>query len=207
MKLHDIKIYLIDMNKEMCNSWAYYFGKFDNVYNCYGYLQSMLQNNEEIIECIVSPANSFGLMDGGYDLAISEWYRWRNISLVQDKIKTEWYGEQNVGSSLLVDTKLYPKYIIHTPTMTVPSIIEDKQVIYNCMRSVLITALKNNIKSIVIPAFGGGCGRVPYKIIAEQMFLAYEQIDDYINNNNDLTWKYANEVYNHRIYKGVIVCK
>lgn len=26
------------------------------------------------VECVVSPANSFGLMDGGYDLTITMWF-------------------------------------------------------------------------------------------------------------------------------------
>lgn len=30
--------------------------------------------NTHTIDCVVSPANSFGLMDGGYDLAITEYF-------------------------------------------------------------------------------------------------------------------------------------
>lgn len=42
--------------------------------------------------------------------------------------------------------------------MRIPSVIKDPMVIYHCMRTCLMTAMESGIDSIVIPAFGGGCG-------------------------------------------------
>ena len=50
------------------------------------------------------------------------------------------------------------------------------KIVYHCMRSTLICALQNDIKSIVIPAFGGCCGCLEYDDIAFLMKKAYDQI-------------------------------
>ncbi len=140
------------------------------------------------VECVVSPANSYGLMDGGYDLAISEWFGWDLMKKVQRYILDNFKGEQPVGTSFIIDTGVKDKKLIHTPTMRVPSSIRDPMVIYHCMRTCLMTALDNNVKSIVIPAFGGGCGYVRPQPICEMMFHAYEQI---MNPPSEITWEYA----------------
>jgi O-acetyl-ADP-ribose deacetylase (regulator of RNase III) len=40
----------------------------------------------------------------------------------------------------------------------------------------LMAAIKEKVGSIVLPAFGGGCGQVPPKVIAKQMKAALEQL-------------------------------
>ncbi len=46
------------------------------------------------------------------------------------------------------------------------------------MRTTLMCAfaLKNDVGHIVIPPFGGGCGRVPSNVIAKMMYEGYLQI-------------------------------
>jgi UDP-N-acetylglucosamine:LPS N-acetylglucosamine transferase len=60
--------------------------------------------------------------------------------------------------------------------MRIPSPIVDSEIIYTSMRSTLMCALKNNIKTIIIPAFGGSTGIVPFNTIAREMYKAYIQI-------------------------------
>jgi O-acetyl-ADP-ribose deacetylase (regulator of RNase III) len=78
--------------------------------------------------------------------------------------------------------------LIHTPSMRTPSHIKEPLVVYNCMRTCLMLAKQNNIKSIVIPAFGGACGNLEYSLIAEMMFKAYQQIK---NPPKEITWEYT----------------
>ena len=66
--------------------------------------------------------------------------------------------------------------LIHTPTMRIPSPIVDSEIIYTSMRSTLMCALNNNVKTIIIPAFGGSTGMVPFNTIAREMYKAYIQI-------------------------------
>ena len=81
--------------------------------------------------------------------------------------------------------------LIHTPTMRTPEIIKDPRIIYQCMRTTLMEAIKYQAKNIVIPAFGGLTGQVPYNVIAKMMKLGYEQI---FNEPEKLDWKYAMEI-------------
>ncbi len=69
-------------------------------------------------DCLVSPANSFGLMDGGMDAAIVRFLGSQVQERVQERILTEYLGEQPVGTSFIVETG-HPKhpFLAHTPTM------------------------------------------------------------------------------------------
>lgn len=133
------------------------------------------------VECVVSPGNARGVMAGGYDRAISEYFGWGLTKKVQQFI-IENFGEfQPVGSSQIFAIDHTDKKLIHTPTMLFPSKIEDYNVLYSCTKTCLNIAKNNNIESIVIPAFGGACGQVPANILAKQMHKAYK---DWINCYN-----------------------
>ena len=168
-----MKIILLDNKEEMCNAWKKYFNGIDDVEIVNDYIQSYDLNK---VDCLVSPANSYGLMDGGYDLALTKMFGDQLQKMVQNYIIDNLYGEQPVGSSIIVDIPNTNKKLIHTPTMRIPSPIVDSEIVYTSMRSTLICALKNNIESIIIPAFGGATGMVPMEIIAKEMFKAYIQI-------------------------------
>ena len=64
--------------------------------------------------------------------------------------------------------------------MRLPSPIKDETIVYQCMRSTLISAIKGRIQTIVIPAFGGATGRVKPNVIAKYMKAGYEQIAECI---------------------------
>ncbi len=168
-----MKIILLDNKRPMCLLWEKYFKDIKDV----------IVANENIeyfdiddIECLVSPANSYGLMNGGYDLALTRMFGDELQYKVQNYIIDNLYGEQPVGSSIIVDIPNTNKKLIHTPSMRIPSPIVDSELVYTAMRSTLICALKNNIKSIIIPAFGGSTGMVPMETIAREMFKAYIQV-------------------------------
>lgn len=182
-----MKIVLLDIDKVTITSWKLYFGDCSDVEiveDSFGHFM----NTHKDIDCVVSPANSYGLMDGGYDLAITDWFGKQLMKRVQEYIIDNYYGEQPVASSFIIDTNVNGIKLIHTPTMRIPSIIRDEMVIYHSMRSTLITALDNNVKCIVIPAFGGGCGMVHPAILAKMMYMGYEQI---MNPPKKISWGYA----------------
>ena len=137
------------------------------------------------VDCVVSPGNSYGLMDGGYDLAISEWFDWKQQDIVQRYILDHFYGEQPVATSFIVDIEATGIKLIHTPTMRKPGPIVDENVVYQCMRTTLITAHKNKVASIVIPAFGGQCGNVKPQVLCNLMYNAYLQIK---NPPEEISW-------------------
>lgn len=181
-----MKIYLLDRKKNVTDCWTSYFGENKDVEIVCSDFGDFMDTNK--VECVVSPANSYGLMDGGYDLAISDWFGFDLMKKVQSYIVNKYFGEQPVGTSFIIDTEVGDIKLIHTPTMRVPSAIVDPMVVYHCMRSTLILARRNDIKSIVIPAFGGSCGSVPANDVAYLMFMAYSQIFD---PPCKLGWDYA----------------
>ena len=71
---------------------------------------------------LVSPANSFGWMDGGIDLVYANKYPHLQDA-VRDEILRKWRGELPVGHALAVrnpDAGIHP-WLIVTPTMRTPA--------------------------------------------------------------------------------------
>lgn len=181
-----MKIYLLDINKRITDIWKLYFRNEQSVEVVLDNFEHFMDHNE--VECIVSPANSYGLMDGGYDLAITEYFGEELMKKVQDYIIKNYYGEQPVGTSFIIETGMKNIKLIHTPTMRIPSAIREPMVVYQAMRTTLITALNNGIHSIVIPAFGGCCGFMNPQELCELMYEGYKQV---MNPPKELNWKYA----------------
>ena len=147
------------------------------------------------VDGIVSPANSFGLLTGGFDKALRDYFGTALQEAVQHRILTEWFGEQTVGTSMAVDIPGNPgKKLFHTPSMRTPSVIRDWQVIYLCMRSALMAAIKEGVESLAVPAFGGGTGKAPADVIARNMRLAYDQIKEQMENPHRETFRTARTV-------------
>lgn len=69
-----IKFTLIDRHPELIHAWEAAFAKYvpEEVAKRYTIVQSELARVKPGFDCIVSPANSYGLMDGGCVLC-KEW--------------------------------------------------------------------------------------------------------------------------------------
>lgn len=115
------------------------------------------------VECdaVVSPANSFGFMDGGVDYAYSEHFGWHVQARLQAAIATRPFGELLVGEAQIVstDTKHIP-YLISAPTMRVPKRIADPADIMLAVRAAVALARKHSFSHIAFPGMGTGCGEV-----------------------------------------------
>ena len=142
------------------------------------------------VDGVVSPANSFGLMDGGFDKAISTYFGRKELyKAVQEKLQKEYLGEQPVGTCMKVDIPDTDIVLLHSPSMREPQIILDPTVIYHCMRSTLITAIEHNTKTLVVPAFGGCTGAVPAELLADMMYQAYKDVVYREAHKYTNTWK------------------
>ena len=133
-------------------------------------------------DAIVSPANSFGFMDGGIDLQISQYLGWDVEERLQELIKTKHNGELLVGQAELVRTSNSKiAYVISAPTMRVPMTLENSPNPFLATRAVLQLIkdneeARNNIKTVTFPGMGTGVGQVKPEICAYQMFMAVEEI-------------------------------
>lgn len=146
-------------------------------------------------DAIVSPANSFGFMDGGVDLAYSEYFGWQVEHRVREEIKKLPFNELLIGQALVVDTDhLHVPKLICAPTMRVPMYIFDSIDVYLAARAAFKIA-KDNDWHILMPGLGTGCGLVPVAIAAQRMRQAY---DDVVNERQ-FVFKDFYEARNHHM--------
>lgn len=176
-----MKFKLVDLNADLVIAWQ---TVFKDVSNVEAINASIFEHSSDII---VSPANSFGFMNGGIDFSISKHLGWHIEKKVQHKIREEFYGELLVGQALIVETGStgFP-YLISAPTMRTPMTILRSPNVYLAMKATL-TLLKygklsdgrlisDSISSIAIPGLGTGVGQVPPMVCARQMRLAWEDV-------------------------------
>lgn len=186
----NIKLILIDPKPALCTAWRTHFNGLPNVEVIAGYFEELPE-----FDCMVSAANSFGLMDGGVDLAIIRFFGYALQDNVQKRILYEYLGEQPVGTSMIVETgnATHP-YIAHTPTMRVPMEIIHTDNVYKAMWAMLLAVRSHNlinerkIHTIACPGLGTATGRVPYPEAARQMAVAYRY---YLSPPQRIDWRVA----------------
>lgn len=129
-------------------------------------------------DAIVSPANSYGFMDGGFDWLLTERFGPGVQARLQRAIQERCQGELLVGQAMLIDTDdAKIKYVIAAPTMRVPMILGTQTINpYLAMRAALLCAEFNGVKSMSITGLGTGVGQVPPALCAYQMRRAYDDV-------------------------------
>lgn len=164
------------------------------------------------LECdaIVSPANSFGFMDGGLDA----WYCWRFGDQIQDKVRMAilryWHGELPVGMADIVETDDDDvPYLIASPTMRVPMYLGDDTINpYLAMRAVIMLLreekfrngthrgkpISDHVRKVAIPGLGTGVGKVSFDLAAHQI---KEAINSHSTGKHYLpkSWAEATEIH------------
>lgn len=129
---------------------------------------------------LVSPANSFGFMDGGIDLVYSQRFGWGLQERLQTLLRAEHDGELPVGQAVIVPTlDAAIPYLISAPTMRVPMDVADTLNAYLAFRAVLRAVKQHNrsgaprIDSVLCPGLGTAVGRMPHARCARQMLAAF----------------------------------
>jgi O-acetyl-ADP-ribose deacetylase (regulator of RNase III) len=173
----NIQILLRDYNIDLVNAWSREFSGYSNIKISCGDIFEMKA------DAIISPANSFGFMNGGIDLVYSEYFGWKLQEALQNKIRDCFYGELPVGNATIIETKNDNiKYLISCPTMRVPENVSNTVNAYLAFRAGLIETInfnKNNsdkIRSILCPGLGTLTGGIPEANCAKQMKHAYDLI-------------------------------
>lgn len=188
------KLILIDPKEELCEAWRASFEIYPEVEIINGRFEQV-----EAYDCMVSAANSFGLMDGGVDLAITNYFGNSLQPRVQQIILEHYNGEQPVGTSFIIETNhsIHP-FLAHTPTMRVPMPINATDNVYLAMKAMLQAVKQFNnegtkIQTVLCPGLGTATGRVPFEEAARQMELVYRF---YKNPPQTINWKSA--IMRHR---------
>ena len=163
-----MKITIVDPKEELVKHLQEVFENVPEVEAVVGRIESFRA------EAIVSPANSFGYMDGGVDEAITDMLGRRAQTNLQDIIKEKYHGELPVGCSIVVELKNNTfDYLIASPTMRLPMNVSQTLNAYLAFRSTILAAKEFNIKSLITPAFATGIGKMSYDKAALQMKVAW----------------------------------
>lgn len=132
-------------------------------------------------DAIVSPANSFGYMDGGIDAVylarFGSGLQWR----LQQHIQEHHGGELTVGEAVIVETAaLDIPWLISAPTMRIPGPVPNTLNAYLAFRAALRAALAHRptgrprITSVLCPGLASAIGAMPPDRVARQMRFAYD---------------------------------
>ena len=115
-----MKVILSAVDDGLATAWRRFCGDLDFVEFHYGSILDLC------CDAVVSPANSFGFMDGGIDATYRTHFGPEIQERVQRVIVERHHGELLVGAADLVETghNTIP-YMIVAPTMRVPMVLTD----------------------------------------------------------------------------------
>jgi O-acetyl-ADP-ribose deacetylase (regulator of RNase III) len=132
---------------------------------------------------IVAPGNSFGVMSGGLDKVLRDYFGFQLQRDVQRYIKNSARFELLVGESIVIsvhDDNF--NNVIYAPTMRSPQKITDYEDVFLSTRSAISNLSgMSKVPSVSIAAMGGLCGQVPPLVCAKKMF---DGIADAVNTFN-----------------------
>lgn len=203
-----MKIVLTAMDGDLTDAWTMHCGDLSEVSVHRGSILDVA------CDAVVSPANSYGFMDGGIDAVYTHHFG----RVVQDRVRSLilnlHHGELLVGAAEIVDTDdAAIPFLIAAPTMRVPMILgPDTIAPYLAARAVLLLVrhgifaagphagapIADRVHTLAFPGLGTGVGRVDPDLCARQVRAA---IEDHRDGANRLptTWAEASETH-QRLY-------
>ncbi|MEZ6142078.1 MAG: macro domain-containing protein [Zavarzinella sp.] len=180
-----LNIVLASVESELAEAWERFCAQLEGVTVHRG---SILDVH---CDAIVSPANSFGFMDGGIDHLYSQHFGWQVQRRLQDTIRTRHHGELVVGQAEIIPTDdARIPFVIAAPTMRVPMILRDTVNPYLAARAALLLIkhqrfvdgpfagepVASVVRTVAFPGLGTGVGKVGPNICARQVGAAIEEV-------------------------------
>ncbi len=142
-------------------------------------------------DAVVSPANSFGFMDGGLDAVYLSYFPGDIQMRVRRQIFDHHAGELLVGTADIVETghDAIP-FLIAAPTMRVPMVLKDSVNAYLAARAVFLLVrdgvfrsgphagkpISGHVGTVAMPGLGTGVGRIAPDTCARQVRAAIDEI-------------------------------
>jgi O-acetyl-ADP-ribose deacetylase (regulator of RNase III) len=203
-----LKVVLASVESELAQAWERFCGDLDGVSIHRG---SILDVH---CEAVVSPANSFGFMDGGIDHLYSRHFGWHVQRRLQEAIRTRHHGELVVGVAEIVPTDdARIPFVIAAPTMRVPMILRDTVNPYLAARAALLLiklqrfvdgpfageTVSSVVRTVAFPGLGTGVGKLGPNICARQVRAALEDI---LFDRNTFPQTWADAQSRHQLLYG-----
>lgn len=180
-----MKLILSATEASLADAWGKFCGDLDFVEIQRG---SILD-----VDCdaVVSPANSFGFMDGGIDALYMDYFGAEIQMIVRQQIFEHHHGELIVGNADVVETgsERIP-FLIVAPTMRVPMVLAESVNPYLAARAVFrlvkegvfVTGqfqgqrIGDHINRLAMPGLGTGVGKVGYNTCSHQVRSAINDV-------------------------------
>jgi O-acetyl-ADP-ribose deacetylase (regulator of RNase III) len=199
-----MKIVLAAVEPPLAEAWKRFCGDLD----CVSVHEASILDLR--VDAVVSPANSFGFMDGGIDALYSNHFGWHVQRRLQEQIRTVHHGELLVGAAEIVETDdAAIPYMIAAPTMRVPMILQNTVNPYLAARAALLLVqngtlrtgslagqpISTAVQSVAFPGLGTGVGQVGFNTCARQVRAA---IDDVLSESRVFPTSLADAQIRHQ---------
>lgn len=185
-----IEIHLRDLAKPLIAAWEREFAGIPTVRVSCGDIFSTKPGQvgeddpiDVTADAIVSPANSFGFMDGGIDAVYTYQFGAGLQQRLREVIDRDFDGELPVGCAAIVPTMHADiPWCISAPTMRVPRDVSDTVNAYLAFRAALRAVVEHNathakpITSVLCPGLGTVVGQMPVARCARQMRVAWDRV-------------------------------
>jgi O-acetyl-ADP-ribose deacetylase (regulator of RNase III) len=197
----DLRLILAAVEPPLAEAWERFCGDLDFV--------SVHRGSILDVPCdaVVSPANSYGFMDGGIDAEYLDHFGPQIQLRVRRQIYDHHAGELVVGTADIVEPgHAAIPFLIAAPTMRVPMVLRDSTNAYLAARAVVLLLkrgvftsgtlvgqrIADHIRTIAFPGLGTGVGRIGFNTCARQVRAA---IDDMLLGNYEMpnSWAEASE--------------
>jgi O-acetyl-ADP-ribose deacetylase (regulator of RNase III) len=178
-----LAVYLCDKNAEVVKAWQAFFGRGAKVTISEGDVLT------QQVSVLVSPCNSFGIMEDGLALALHKATDSKIESRFRKLLQDKHAGELPVGQAEIMTTGIaQPERVIFAPTVRVPQRMNAAnvnaflatraalRVLAQFMRQETDEKGSTHIESIAFVGMGTGGGRTSPATAAFQMYEAYCQI-------------------------------
>lgn len=119
---------------------------------------------ELLVDAIVNPANSYGVMGGGVAGAIR---KKGGVEIEKEAVRQ---APILIGKAVATGAGSLPcRFVIHAPTMIRPAEATSVDQVRKAVRAALECADQNGLKQIAFPGMGTGVGRLDPEAAAEAM--------------------------------------
>jgi O-acetyl-ADP-ribose deacetylase (regulator of RNase III) len=164
-----MRLHLVDRSADLVRCWRTEFRAYSDVVVEHGDILAAAHT------ALISPANSYGYMNGGIDLAYRHFFGIQVEQAVQRRIREVAGAYLPVGQALLVETghERVP-FLISAPTMFIPEPIDP-----SACHAAMVAALKvafehrDHWEAVFCPGMGTGVGRLSPRDAAKAMAEAY----------------------------------
>lgn len=159
-----MKITVFDINKDFIDAFDAYLKSDPDLPEGVSIKTTATSFYDKEADAIVSPANSFGEMTGGIDLAYVRFFGQQ----IQDDVKaiTKYFPHSEILVGLSFSIPTYNdkiRHLIVSPTMAFPSRILDIRDVYLATRAAFDEAFFEGFNSVLIPGMGTATGGVDYR--------------------------------------------